>query len=365
MFAGHHYWLNIIQDLPANEEGPHDTQLRIALRDDALSEDSLRAVPFTTAACGPWKNAVRSGTKRGSSVAKHSLEVKRRGLFADQRLKGPIKQKRGSPDSSFREEPEVHPEQHQPKRAAQGQMSSEQLNHEVAAAVSVDQAAAGGVAPLLDRMHAAPVITLATNQCKSCHASFQTRVATSCYCPGCEMDWDAQLEWWDAASQNDDLDVSEPPAKIRRTNPKASVATKGTAPTATSKAADTAQTAKAAKSTTKKKKSAPQKAVGGQGFENKKKVAAALLEGDAVQGNWGGASQWQFGVVQSIVWDKNPPHDNEGGKQWAYTIQWDEPGDDTNHDGSAGLWYLNGQTWTMYSLRVPTRNQLKKRSAVQ
>ena len=156
MFAGHHYWLNIIQDLPANEEGPHDTQLRIALRDDALSEDSLRAVPFTTAACGPWKNAVRSGTKRGSSVAKHSLEVKRRGLFADQRLKGPIKQKRGSPDSSFRGEPEVHPEQHQ------------------------------------------PVITLVTNQCKSCHASFQTRVATSCYCPGCEMDWDAELEWWDA-----------------------------------------------------------------------------------------------------------------------------------------------------------------------
>ena len=104
-----------------------------------------------------------------------------------------------------------------------------------------------------------------------------------------------------------------------------------------------------------------------RGLEYTKKVAAALLEGDVVQGNWGGASQWQFGVVQSIVWDKNPPHDNEGGKQWAHTIQWDEPGDDTNcnHDESAGLWHLNGQTWTMFSLRVPTRNQLKKRSTVQ
>ena len=45
------------------------------------------------------------------------------------------------------------------------------------------------------------------------------------------------------------------------------------------------KSAKAAKSTTKKKNSASPKAVGGQGFENKKKVAAALLEGGVVQGN--------------------------------------------------------------------------------
>jgi hypothetical protein len=42
------------------------------------------------------------------------------------------------------------------KRAAQDQMSSEQLNHEVSAAVLVDQAAEDGVAPLLSRTQAAP-----------------------------------------------------------------------------------------------------------------------------------------------------------------------------------------------------------------
>ena len=42
------------------------------------------------------------------------------------------------------------------KRAAQDQMSSEQLNHEVSAAVLVDQAAEEGVAPLLGRTQAAP-----------------------------------------------------------------------------------------------------------------------------------------------------------------------------------------------------------------
>ena len=82
-----HYWLNILADVDPSEEGLHNNELRMACKMDALSEDKDKAVPFTTAACGKWKAAVQSNTKRAKSMEKHNIEANRRGLFGDQRVK--------------------------------------------------------------------------------------------------------------------------------------------------------------------------------------------------------------------------------------------------------------------------------------
>jgi len=82
-----HYWLNIITDVDPSEEGLHNNDLRMACKMDALSEDVNKAVPFTTAASGKWKDACRSNTKRAKSIEEHNIVANRRGLFGDQRVK--------------------------------------------------------------------------------------------------------------------------------------------------------------------------------------------------------------------------------------------------------------------------------------
>ena len=83
--AGHHYTLNICCDLNGVEAGFHNVASWLMLKQQAISEDANEAVPFSTAAEGPWKSAIRSGTKRGTSIQKHHEgdDINRRGLFSD------------------------------------------------------------------------------------------------------------------------------------------------------------------------------------------------------------------------------------------------------------------------------------------
>ena len=85
--AGHHYTLNICcDDLTRDEEGYHSYAARLLLKQQAVSEGATEAVPFSTAAEGPWKSAIRSGTKRGTSIQKHyeGQDINRCGLFGDE-----------------------------------------------------------------------------------------------------------------------------------------------------------------------------------------------------------------------------------------------------------------------------------------
>jgi len=94
--AGHHYWLNIITDLTEEEElgWMWTFCVRDALRDDALSEDGKKAVPFTSAAI-IYKAAIRSNTKRAAYVESHAIEGTRRGMFGDQFTENERKKLRG------------------------------------------------------------------------------------------------------------------------------------------------------------------------------------------------------------------------------------------------------------------------------
>ena len=94
--AGHHYWLNIITDLTEEEELGWMWQFRVRdeLRDDALSEDGKKAVPFTSAAI-IYKAAIRSSTKRAAYVESHAIECTLRGMFGDQFTEAERKKLRG------------------------------------------------------------------------------------------------------------------------------------------------------------------------------------------------------------------------------------------------------------------------------
>ena len=94
--AGHHYWLNIITDLTEEEElgWMWTFPVRDELRDDALSEDGKKAVPFTSAAI-MYKAAIRSNTKRAAYVESHAIESTRRGMFGDQFTENERKLRKG------------------------------------------------------------------------------------------------------------------------------------------------------------------------------------------------------------------------------------------------------------------------------
>ena len=93
--AGHFYRLNIVADVAAEEDlGLHNEAIWLLLRSDALSEDILVAVPLSTAAQKPWKEALRSVTKRRSFVNNNDLTInKPRGMFGDEPSNGPSKKK--------------------------------------------------------------------------------------------------------------------------------------------------------------------------------------------------------------------------------------------------------------------------------
>ena len=94
--AGHHYWLNIITDITEEEELQWMWKFRVrdVLRDEALSEDGKKAVPFTSAAI-IFKAAIRSNTKRAAFVESHGIEGTRRGMFGDQFTEHERKKRRG------------------------------------------------------------------------------------------------------------------------------------------------------------------------------------------------------------------------------------------------------------------------------
>jgi hypothetical protein len=315
--AGHHYSLNICCDLPREEEGRHHESYRLLLKQQAISEDVNEAVPFSTAAEGPWKAAIRSSTKRGSSIEKHheGEEINRKGLFGDQ----------------FNEYD--HRKRRKLKKAAK------------------------------EAEQAPPVIMLVFVQCWQCQESFQTAVATDEYCPECQLDW----------ARSSDLEKKKKKKKkttatTETTEQKAAKAAKEAEEKATKKKAED----KAAKAAKKKEAKAAKKKeeeeakeaeklqqqdVEQTPAETDKKKPAVFEIGDVVQGCWeldAESNAWEFGTIKSILWDSEPP--NLGDPQWAYTIQWD---DNTKDDLP---WHYNGEEWPMHSLRVPPAKQLRKRN---
>ena len=161
--AGHHYSLNICCDLAREQEGLHHDSSRLLLKQQAIAEDVNEVVPFSTAAEGPWKAAIKSSTKRGSSIMKHheGEEINRRGLFGDQ----------------FNEY-----QHHKRRKLKKAVKEAEQ---------------------------APPVIMLNFVQCWQCQESFQTAVATDEYCPECLLDW--------AAESSSDLQKQEKAAAATKT----------------------------------------------------------------------------------------------------------------------------------------------------
>ena len=314
--AGHHYSLNICCDVPREEEGGHHESYRLLLKQQAISEDVNEAVPFSTAAEGPWKAAIRSSTKRGSSIEKHheGEEINRKGLFGDQ----------------FNEYD--HRKRRKLKKAAK------------------------------EAEQAPPVIMLVFVQCWQCQESFQTAVATDEYCPECQLDW----------ARSSDLEKKKKKKKkttatTETTEQKAAKAAKKAEEKATKKKAED----KAAKAAKKKEAKAAKKKeeeeakeaeklqqqdVEQTPAETDKKKPAVFEIGDVVQGCWeldAESNAWEFGTIKSILWDEDPP--KFGDPQWSYYIKWD---DNTTDQAP---WHFNGEEWPMVSLRLPTKTQLRRR----
>ena len=320
--AGHHYTLNICCDLNGVEEGFHNVASRLMLKQQAISEDANEAVPFSTAAEGPWKSAIRSGTKRGTSIQKHyeGQDINRRGLFGDQ-----------------------FTEHDNRKRKKQKKAIKE-----------AEEAPA--------------VITLVSVQCWQCQESFETGVATDEYCPECLLDWAFSES---SAEKQKRIDEEKAAAKIKKaaeTKKIKKAAEKAAKKNEEEKAATKKANEKLAKKIKKEEdKLAKKKAeedelksnydvVDETPAETDQQKPAVLEEGQVVQGCWEvekAADTWEFGIVKSILWDEDPP--KFGDPQWSYFIKWDD------NTADQAPWHFNGEEWPMVSLRLPTKTQLRRR----
>lgn len=182
--AGHFYTLNIIADVAAEEDvGLHNEAIRLLLRSDALSEDILTAVPLSTAAQKPWKEAVCSVTKPRSFVNSNGITIKNpRGMFGDQPTNGPAKKKRKSEETT----------QGQP---TQGQMDSEEAEkvqvvkteHTESVPKQMASAATKEVQQSTAAVYAPAIV------CLHCREGFPVDLVFMGYCRNC---WEIVGKFW-------------------------------------------------------------------------------------------------------------------------------------------------------------------------
>jgi hypothetical protein len=300
--AGHHYWLNIITDITEEEELQWMWKFSVqdVLRDEALSEDGKKAVPFTSAAI-IFKAAIRSNTKRAAFVETHGIEGTRRGMFGDQYTQHEREKRRGYSRPSTKLPPN---------------------KTSIDATASVVAAACVGCS----KMHA--LLDLAKRHCITC---WSNGIAIG--------DHDRRPSTKRTIHEVNDEPNPEPnPEPVQK------------------KKKMMKKTKKKKKKTETEEPQAEPDTENESPAETNKQKKAELKIGQVVEGYWevdDRTNAWEFGTVDKICWDEDPP--KLGDAQWAYVIKWDDGYSDPE------LWHLNGEEWPMVSIRVPTAELLRAR----